>query len=70
MFPGDKRAPSVQMAAADALFDLEAFDEAIQLSEHLLKTWPDTDIVLKRTAYSILGHGYFENYVCMRQYLV
>jgi len=61
-FPGDERAPTVQMAAADALFDLQEYEHAIQLSEHLLKTWPGTDLVLKRTAYSILGHGYFELY--------
>ncbi len=65
LFSADERAPAVQGAAADSLFALAEYEEAVGLAENLLSTWPDLPDELKKTALLIVGHGRFEleNYV-------
>jgi tetratricopeptide (TPR) repeat protein len=60
LFADDSRAPDVQAAAADALFALGQYQQSMDLADHLIRTRPDLDPKLKRTAYVILGHGAFE----------
>ncbi len=60
LFSADERAPAVQGAAADSLFALGEYEEAVQLAENLLATWPDAPAELRTTSLKILGHGYFE----------
>jgi tetratricopeptide (TPR) repeat protein len=60
LFADDPRAPEVQTAAADTLFSLGQYQQAMDLSEHLIRTRPNLDPALSRTAYVILGHGAFE----------
>jgi tetratricopeptide (TPR) repeat protein len=60
MFPDDERAPAVQTAAADSLFGLEQYQQAVDLADNLLIMWPDIDAEHKKTALLILGHGWFE----------
>jgi cellulose synthase operon protein C len=60
VFAGDPRAPEVQTDAADGLFQLGEFDQAVELADNLLNAWPDVDWPLRRTALLILGHGHFE----------
>ncbi len=59
-FPDDSRAAEVQAAAADTLFSLGQYQQAMDLAEHLIRTRPNLDPKLARTAYVILGHGAFE----------
>ena len=60
LFPDDPRAAPVETAAADALFSLAQYQQAMDLADHLIRTRPDLDPKLSRTAYVILGHGAFE----------
>jgi tetratricopeptide (TPR) repeat protein len=50
----------VETAAADTLFSLAQYQQAMDLADHLIRTRPDLDPSLSRTAYVILGHGAFE----------
>ncbi len=59
-FADDPRAAEVQAAAADALFSLAQYQQAMDLAEHLIRTRKNLDPKLARTAYVILGHGAFE----------
>ena len=52
--------PQVETAAADTLFSLAQYQQAMDLADHLIRTRPDLDPKLSRTAYVILGHGAFE----------
>jgi len=60
LFSADERAPAVQGAAADSLFALAEYEEAVDLADNLLTTWPQLPAELKKTALLILGHGRFE----------
>ena len=60
LFSADDRAPSVQGAAADSLFALNEYAQAVDLATNLLDTWPDLPAELEKTALLILGHGLFE----------
>lgn len=56
----DPRAASVQAAAANDLFTLQEYDQAMTLSANLLESWPAAAPDLKSTALTILGHSRFE----------
>lgn len=60
LFSADARAPAVQGAAADSLFALGEYGEAVDLAANLLDTWPEVQPELRKTALLILGHGRFE----------
>lgn len=60
VFAGDPRASEVQTDAADSLFQLGEYRQAVELSENLLQEWPDVEWRLRRTALTIQGHGRFE----------
>jgi tetratricopeptide (TPR) repeat protein len=60
VFTGDPRAPEVQTDAADSLYRLAEYGQAVELAENLLATWPDVEWRLRRTALLIEGHGRFE----------
>lgn len=69
LFSADERAPQVQGAAADSLFALNEYEQAVDLAGNLLATWPDVSGELEKTALLILGHGLFEleDYVAAEQ---
>ncbi len=60
VFAGDPRAPAVQTDAADSLFALGDYAQAVELSENLFTAWPDLPWELRGTALTIQGHGRFE----------
>ncbi len=60
LFAGDPRAATVQADAADALYALAQYGQAMDLAENLIATRPNLDPALQRTARLILGHGAFE----------
>lgn len=56
----DERAIAVLTNAAQALFALDQFDRAITVSNRLLAQHKQLNPSLKRTAYGILAHSYFQ----------
>ncbi len=59
-YAADPRAPAVQAAAADQLFEDERFEDAIVLAENLLVSRPDLEPTLRNTSQLIIGHGSME----------
>jgi tetratricopeptide (TPR) repeat protein len=59
-FPDDARASAVQTAAADSLFGLEQYRQAVDLAQNLLMKRPDLAPEHRKTTLLILGHGWFE----------
>ena len=68
-FSDDARAPAVQLAAANSLFDLAEFDQAVQLAATLLEVWTGLSPQIQESALLIVGHGQFElgNYVAAEE---
>ena len=64
-FHADERSPSVLTNAAEYLFSLNKYEQAIEVSTALLNKNPNLDNNLKKTAYGIAAHSWFklENYV-------
>ena len=60
LFPGDERAPAVQVAAADSLFQLGRFGEAVDLAADIVANVADATPDVRRAALLIQGHGQFE----------
>ncbi|MAT82757.1 MAG: hypothetical protein CMD39_00530 [Gammaproteobacteria bacterium] len=60
VFTGDPRAAEVQTDAADSLYGLAEYDQAVELADNLLATWPELEWRLRETALRIQGHGRFE----------
>lgn len=60
LFPGDPRAPAVQVAAADSLFQLGRFAEAVDLAADIVANVADAAADVRRAALLIQGHGHFE----------
>ena len=60
VFPGDSRASPVQTDAANSLFALGDYEQAVGLAQEMLDAWPDAAPDLVRTASLIVGHGWFE----------
>jgi tetratricopeptide (TPR) repeat protein len=63
-FHTDERSPSVLSNAAEYLFSLNKFQNAIDVSEGLIASNPNLDRTLKKTAYGLIAHSHFklENY--------
>ena len=59
-FRDDPRAASVQASAANSLFSLGEYAQAMKLAQNLLDSWPSAEQGLRETALSIVGHGQFE----------
>ncbi len=59
-FRDDPRAASVQASAANSLFSLGEYAQAMKLAQNLLDSWPSAEQGLRETALSIVGHGRFE----------
>lgn len=60
IFAADERAPTVQTDAANSLFALGRFDQAVTLANSAFATWPQLAPELAQTNLLILGHGGFE----------
>jgi tetratricopeptide (TPR) repeat protein len=56
----DPRAATVQAAAANDLFTLQDYGQAMTLASNLLESWPAADVNLRSTGLTILGHSRFE----------
>ena len=63
-FYRDRRSAAVLTNAAENLFRLNNYKKALEVSTKLIKSSPNLDIPLKKTAYGIMAHSHFnlENY--------
>lgn len=59
-FDRDKRSPSVLTSAADYLFGLGQYQEAIDMVAKLFKSQNKLDSELRKTAYDIKAHSHFK----------
>jgi outer membrane protein assembly factor BamD (BamD/ComL family) len=59
-FPGDPRAAAVLSKSAQEWFELHDLPQAQQAAQRLLDLKPEADPEMRRAAWSILGHGQFE----------
>ena len=59
-FHADERSPSVLTNAAEYLFSLDNYEQAIEISSNLLERNADLDKNLKKTAYGIMAHSWFK----------
>ncbi len=56
-FPDHEQASVVLGAAADDLYGMQQFDEAIAAATTLIERYPDTDIGLVRAAWTVVAHS-------------
>ncbi|MEM1434728.1 MAG: tetratricopeptide repeat protein [Pseudomonadota bacterium] len=59
LFPNDERAPAVQVDAANALFTLTRYEQAVELAQRAAGSWPEMAPALAATNLLVLGHGNF-----------
>jgi cellulose synthase operon protein C len=59
-FPGHEQASVVLGAAADDLYAMQAFAEAIAAASLLIERYPGTDVALRRSAWAVIAHSSFE----------
>ncbi len=60
LFADDPRAAAVQTDAADSLFKLGRYEQAVQLADSAFATWTQLPLELAQTNWLIQGHGGFE----------
>lgn len=59
-FPGHDSAPIVLGAAADDLYEIEQFDEAIVAGTQLVERYPAAEPALRRAAWTVVAHASFD----------
>lgn len=59
-FPQHEHAPAVLGAAADDLYRTEEYEQAIAAAGALIGRYPGTDPALRRSAWTVVAHSWFE----------
>lgn len=59
-FPDHENADIVLGAAADDLYEMNDFDTAIMAASKLVDRYPDSDSGLRRSAWTVIAHSFFE----------
>ncbi|WP_028885213.1 tetratricopeptide repeat protein [Teredinibacter turnerae] len=59
-FDSDKRSPAVLTSAAEAMFDIDQYQRAIDITQALIVNNTNLDKSLKKTAYGIMAHSYIK----------
>lgn len=59
-YPAHKEAPNVLTRTARELFEIKDYDRAIATADQVLALRPAVDDVKRRTAYTVIAHGRFE----------
>ncbi|HET6370239.1 MAG TPA: tetratricopeptide repeat protein [Nitrospiria bacterium] len=59
-FPKHEKAPIVLGAAADDLYGMKEYEQALASANKLLKVFPDADPDVAREAWLVIGHSSFE----------
>ncbi|MGA7827745.1 MAG: LysM peptidoglycan-binding domain-containing protein, partial [Geobacteraceae bacterium] len=59
-FPDHEKAAIVLGAAADNLYEVKEYEQALTIANKLLEVFPDTDVDVVRGAWLVIGHSSFE----------
>jgi tetratricopeptide (TPR) repeat protein len=59
-FPEHEKAAIVLGAAADDLYGMKKYEQALAAANKLLKVFPDTDVDVVRAAWLVIGHSSYE----------
>jgi tetratricopeptide (TPR) repeat protein len=59
-FPDHEKAAIVLGAAADNLYEVKEYEQALTIANKLLEAFPDTDVDVVRGAWLVIGHSSFE----------
>jgi tetratricopeptide (TPR) repeat protein len=59
-FPEHKAAPAVLGAAADDLYEMKEYGEAVKAAQQVIDKFPDADADIRRSAWIAVAHGSFE----------
>lgn len=59
-FPKHEKAAIVLGAAADDLYGMKEYDQALAAANKLLDVFPDTDVDVVRSAWLVIGHSSYE----------
>jgi len=59
-FPGHEQAPTVLGAAADDLYSMEEYEQAIAAAGTLIEHYPGAEPGLRRSAWTVVAHSWFD----------
>jgi len=59
-FPGHEKAAIVLGAAADDLYGMKEYEQAMAAANNIIKVFPDTDKEVVRAAWLVIGHSSYE----------
>jgi len=59
-FPKHEKAPIVLGAAADDLYGMKEYEQALEAAKKLLEAFPDIDVDVARSAWLVIGHSSYE----------
>ena len=59
-FPEHEQAAAVLGAAADDMYEIQDYREAIAAAQRVIDTYPDAEVAIRRSAWIIVAHGSFD----------
>ena len=59
-FPQHEHAAAILGAAADDLYEMKSYPEAISAALRLIDTYPSAEVAIRRSAWIVIAHGSFE----------
>jgi tetratricopeptide (TPR) repeat protein len=59
-FPEHEQAASILGAAADDLYEMKVYDDAVASAQRVIDTYPGADPAVRRSAWVVVAHGSFE----------
>jgi tetratricopeptide (TPR) repeat protein len=59
-FPKHEQAAAVLGAAADDLYEMKDYRNAVTTAQSVVDTYPDAELAIRRSAWIVVGHGSFE----------
>jgi tetratricopeptide (TPR) repeat protein len=59
-FPEHEQAAAVLGAAADDMYEIQDYREAIAAAQRVIDTYPDAEVAIRRSAWVVIAHGSFD----------
>jgi tetratricopeptide (TPR) repeat protein len=59
-FPNHERAASILGAAADDMYEMKDYRDAVTSAQRVIDTYPGADVAIRRSASIVIAHGSFE----------
>ncbi len=59
-FPDDEHAAAILGAAADDMYEMKTYTEAVAAAQRVIDTYPGADAAIRRSAWIVVAHGSFE----------